>query len=204
MDLLDRGAIFEGLELRRQGDGTRKMRGRFPYGKRAVLAAGGNGRRPRKEEFAPGAFRFALNDPDRNIHFLLGHSFDHPLASRKNGTLLFTDTADALVFDAILTVEIQRASWVQDFLAGFAAGLIAGISPGFRIPPPEAVPDAEETIEEDPEEGNALIRIIKEAVLFEVSAVTRPVYEETEIEERAKDRLIKPNPRVETIRRWRP
>lgn len=201
---MDQGAIFEGLELRREGDGTRRMRGKFPYRKRAVLSAGGNGRRPRKEEFAPGAFSFALNDPDRDIHFLLGHSFDHPLASRKNGTLIFTDTADALIFDATLTVQIQQASWVQDFLAGFAAGLIAGISPGFRIPPPEAVPDAEETIEEDPAEGNALIRIISAAVLFELSAVTRPAYEETEIEERAKDQLIQPDLRLETMRRWRP
>jgi len=198
---MDQGAIFEGLELRREGDGTRRLRGRFPYGKRAVLSAGGNGRRPRKEEFAPGAFSFAVDDPDREIHFLLGHSFDHPLASRKNGTLTLTDTAEALVFDAILTTEIQRTTWVQDFLAGFAAGLIVGISPGFRIPPPEAVPNAEETIEEDPAEGNALVRVISAAVLFELSAVTRPAYGETEIEERAKSVAAGTgmNPRL----RWR-
>ncbi|WP_375229899.1 HK97 family phage prohead protease [Roseobacter sp. S98] len=200
---MDKGAIFKGLELRREGDGTRRLRGRFPYGKRAVLSAGGNGRRPRKEQFAPGAFSFAVDDPDREIHFLLGHSFDHPLASRKNGTLMLTDTPEALIFDAILTVEIQRASWVQDFLAGFAAGLIIGISPGFRIPPPEAVPDAEETIEEDPSEGNALIRIISAAVLFELSAVTRPAYDETEIEERDKGPLILPKPRQHVSARWR-
>lgn len=199
---MDRGAIFEGLELRREGDGTRRLRGKFPYGKRAVLGAGGNGRRPRKEEFAPGAFSFAVDDPDREIHFLLGHSFDHPLASRKNGTLTLTDTPEALVFEAILTAEIQRASWVQDFLAGFAAGLIIGISPGFRIPPPEAVPDAEQTIEEDPAEGNALIRIISAAVLFELSAVTRPAYEETEIEERA-GHLLCARKKVPAAMRWR-
>jgi len=200
---MDRGGVFEGLELRAEGDGTRKLRGRFPYRKRAVLSAGGNGRRPRKEQFAPGAFRFALEDPDREIHFLVGHSFDHPLASRKNGTLAFTDTAEALLFDATLTVEIQRASWVQDFLAGFAAGLIVGISPGFRIPPPEAVPDAEETEEEDPAEGNALIRTINAAVLFEMSAVTRPAYDETGIEERAFAALGKPSPRHQAMKRWR-
>lgn len=200
---MDRGAIFEGLELRREGDGTRHLRGRFPYGRRAVLSAGGNGRRPRKEEFAPGAFSFAVDDPDREIHFLLGHSFDHPLASRKNGTLKLTDTPEALVFDAVLTPEIQRASWVQDFLAGFAAGLIVGISPGFRIPPPEAVPDAEHTVEEEPDQGNALIRIISAAVLFELSAVTRPAYGETEIEERDEGKLILPKPKLHASARWR-
>ena len=42
------------------------------------------------------------------------------------------------------------ASWAQDFMAAFAAGLIGGISPGFRVAPPEAVDKAEETTEEDP------------------------------------------------------
>lgn len=194
--------MFEGLELRREGDGTRRLRGTFPYGKRAVLGAGGNGRRPRKEQFEPGAFSFALDDPEREIHFLLGHDFSKPLASRKNGTLTFEDTRDSLIFDATLSVEIQRASWVQDFLAGFAAGLIIGISPGFRIPPPEAVQNAEKTIEESPAEGNALIRIISAAVLFELSAVTRPAYGETAIEERAA--LIRPAPGIaQAARRWR-
>ena len=179
------------------------MRGRFPYGKRAVLSAGGNGRRPRKEQFAPGAFRFALDDPERDIHLLLGHSFDQPLASRKNGTLTFNDTPEALEFDAVLSVEIQRASWVQDFLAGFKAGLIVGISPGFRIPPPEAVPDAEETEEEDPAEGNALIRTIRAAVLFEMSVVTRPAYDETAIEERAFAPHPERSARQLAMQRWR-
>lgn len=179
------GATLGGLELRRANDGTRRMRGRFPYRKRATLLAGGNGRRPQKEEFAPRAFSFALQE-GREVHFLLGHSFDRPLASVRSQTLFLTDTDDALLFDAILTAEIQRTSWVQDFLNAFASGLILGLSPGFRIPPPEAVPNAQEMVEEDPEEGNAMIRVINQAVLFEISAVTRPAYDETEIEERAK------------------
>jgi len=93
------------------------------------------------------------------------------------------------LFDAELTPEIQEASWVRDFLAGLSAGLMVGLSPGFRIPPPEAVPDAEETVEEDPAEGNAIVRIIRAAVLFEISAVTRPAFEEASVEEE---------------RRWRP
>ena len=129
--------------------------------------------------------------------------FDHPLASRRHGTLSFNDTPEALILDAILPVEIQRTTWVQDFLAGFAAGLIIGISPGFRIPPPEAVPDAEETIEEDPEEGNALIRIISAAVLFEISAVTRPAYDETDIEERSEGGVILPASKQHASARWR-
>nr|WP_283773402.1 HK97 family phage prohead protease [Altererythrobacter sp. KTW20L] len=178
--------IFDaGLELRAAGDGTRRLKGSFPYRKRAVLDAGGNGRRPKKEEFAPKAFSFAVDDPDREIHLLIGHSFDRPLASRKAGTLLLQDSEAALGFEAILTPDIQRTSWAQDFMAAFAAGLISGISPGFRVAPPEAVNKPEETNEEDPAEGNALIRTIFAAVLFELSMVTRPAYGETEADLRS-------------------
>lgn len=170
------------IELRRAGGGAVRLSGRFPYNARATISAGGNGRRPRKETFAPRAFSYALEE-DREVHFLSGHSFDRPLASRKAGTLDLTDTDEALLMEATLTPEIQAASWTQDFLAALRAGLVVGLSPGFRIPPPEAVPDAEEVVEEDPDEGRALIRVIKAAVLFEISAVTRPAYEDAALEE---------------------
>lgn len=196
------GPVFDaGLELRAAGDGSRRLRGRFPYKKRAVLDAGGKGRRPKKEQFAPKAFSFAVDDPDRDIHLLVGHSFDKPLASRSAKTLILQDTMDALTFEAILTPEIQQATWVSDFLAGFAAGLIVGISPGFRVPDIEG---AEETDEEDPKEGDALIRTIFAAVLFELSMVTRPAYHETEADLRQLqwDRLPVRGP-MHPLNRWR-
>lgn len=171
-----------GIEVRRDGGGAVKLRGTFPYGKTATINAGGNGRRPRKERFAPRAFSYALEE-DREVHFLVGHSFDKPLASRKAGTLVLRDNAAALSLEAELTPEIQEATWVRDFLAGLGAGLIVGLSPGFRVPPADVVPEAETTEEEDPAEGKALIRTINAAVLFEVSAVTRPAYAEATVEE---------------------
>lgn len=179
---MDHPVYSAGLELRAAGDGTRRLKGRFPYRRRAILDAGGKGRRPKKEEFAPKAFAYAVNDPDRDIHLLVGHSFDKPVASKKARTLILSDSPEALTFEAILTPEIQRTSWVQDFIAAFLAGLIGGISPGFRVPPPEAVELAEEMIEEDPREGDALIRVIIAAILFELSLVTRPAYHETEVD----------------------
>jgi len=167
-----------GLELRAAGDGTRRLSGKFPYNRRAVLDAGGKGRRPKKEQFAPRALSFAVDDPERDIHLLSGHSFDRPLASKKARTLILKDTDTALTFEAILTPEIQEASWAKDFLAAFAAGLVGGISPGFRVPDMDG---AEATDEEDPKEGDALIRTIFAAVLFELSLVTRPAYHETDV-----------------------
>jgi Escherichia/Staphylococcus phage prohead protease len=177
-----------GLEIRKRASGAVALRGRFPYGKTAVLSDGGRTGRPKKEIIAPNAFGFRVNDPKAEIHFLAGHSFDRPLASRGAGTLSLTDTAEALTFEATISPEMQDVSYVRDFLAGFSAGLVMGISPGFRLPPKRAVANPETITSEgsDPANGmhNAVIRTITSALLFEISAVTRPAYSEAQIEAR--------------------
>ena len=174
------------LELRAGRGKSRRLKGRFPYKKRAVLSDGGKKGRPQKEEFAPKAFAYRVDDPKADMHLLLGHDYDRPLASRGAGTLDLFDTDEALTFDAEITPEMAETTWAQDFFRSFAAGLIGGISPGFRIPPPSAVPadQAEKVAEEDPKLGNALIRTIFAALLYEISLVTVPAYKETEVEER--------------------
>lgn len=173
-----------GLELRKRASGALALHGRFPYGKRAVLSDGGRTGRPRKEVIAPRAFSYRVERPEEDIHLLIGHSYDRPLASRGAGTLELMDSDDALSFAATITDEMQEVSYVRDFLAAMRAGLIIGISPGFRIPPERAEPNAEKVEEEDPAEGKALIRTIFAALLYELSVVTRPAYDETQIEER--------------------
>jgi HK97 family phage prohead protease len=201
---MDAPVYHAGLELRAAGDGSRRLKGRFPYNKRAVLDAGGKGRRPQKEEFAPKSLSYAVDDPDRDIHLLIGHSFDKPLASKMAKTLILQDSLEALTFEAILTAEVQETSWAKDFIAAFLAGLVGGISPGFRIAPPEAVEKAEETTEEDPSEGDALIRTIFAAILFELSLVTRPAYHDTSLSLRQFqwDRVPVRGP-VYPMNRWR-
>ncbi|MHA3978746.1 HK97 family phage prohead protease [Halovulum sp. GXIMD14794] len=203
MDRLQHGGLLSSsLEVRAAGNGSRTIKGKFPYGKRAVMHSGGNGRRPQKEEFAPRAFEFAVNDPKREIHLLVGHSYDQPLASRRAGTLTLRDTDEALFFDAEITPEIQQTTFWTNFWAAYTSNLMLGLSPGFRVAPPEVAPDAEETEEEDPEEGNALIRVIRHAVLFELSLVTRPAYEETEVEARSAFAAFEGNGFAH-LRRWR-
>lgn len=187
------------LEERALKSGNRRLRGRFPYNKRAVLSDGGRKGRPRKEVFAPRAFAYRVERPAEDIHLLIGHSYDRPLASRSAQTLALQDSDEALSFEAILTPEVQATSWGADFLSAYAAGLIMGLSPGFRIPPERAVPNAETVEEEDPAEGMALIRTIWAALLYELSLVTRPAYSETEVEARnwslpqEPGRVIRPN-----------
>jgi HK97 family phage prohead protease len=180
-------AIIGDLELRAARKGRRRLRGRFPYKKRAVLSDGGRkGGRPVKESFEPGAFTHSINSPDQDIHLLVGHSFDAPLASKKTGTLTFDDTKEALTFDAEITEAIADTSYGSDILKQIDSGLSVGISPGFRLPPPRAVAKPEVYTDEghDPARGmhNARIRTILQAILFELSVVTRPAYSEATIE----------------------
>lgn len=175
------GAADGGLELRKRGS-ARVLSGKFPYRSRATLHAGGKRSRPKKEEFAPGAFSHSIELGENDISFLWGHDFSKPLASRNAGTLALTDTPEALLFEARLVPEVLETSHAIDFLALLAAGLVPGISPGFRVAP---IDGAEEVTEEPPEEGRALIRTVHEAVLFELSAVSRPAYSETELQERS-------------------
>lgn len=189
------GAYLEGggLEVRRRSGGGVRLAGRFPYRKTAVLSDGGRTGRPRKEVFEPRAFAFRVEDPTKEIHLLVGHDFNRPLASKLTGTLALTDSDDALSFTADVAEEIAQTSYGQDVIAQIGAGLAFGISPGFRIPPERAVAEPE-FIEEEPDDGTldengdprrgALIRHVVEALLYEVSIVTRPAFKESEVEKR--------------------
>lgn len=152
------------LELRSDGGATR-LRASFPYGQETELAPG------RREVIAARAFADRI-EQGGDIHLLLGHDYNHPLASRAAGSLTVTDT------DAGLDVEAEidtGTTWARDFLAAHSAGLVRGLSPGFRV-----LPDGER-IER---RGGVYLRTVKRAALFEISAVTRPAYPQAQIEAR--------------------
>lgn len=158
------GAMHGSLELRAEGGATR-LRATFPYGRETEIAPG------RFEVIAPRAFAGRI-EAGEDIHLLAGHSYDRPLASRSAGTLTLADGDDAL----ILTAEIRtETSWAADFLAAHRAGLIKGLSPGFRVP------RGGERIEH---RAGGVHRTVTAADLFEVSTVTRPAYPEAQIEAR--------------------
>ena len=184
------------LELRQEGDRP-TLTGRFPYGATATLAATG---RVRKERFGSRAFAFAVNAPEREIHFLIGHDFGKPLARKLNGSLELTDADDALTFRAILPPESEQPTYMRDFLLEYRAGLVGGLSPGFQVPPASAVPNAERLT---PEAGNpgVSIRDIAAAVLYEMSGVTRPTFPGTELEMRAAGLYVPtaPDPRLRLL-----
>ncbi|CAM5420389.1 HK97 family phage prohead protease [Frigidibacter albus] len=159
------GASLGALELRSEGGATR-LRATFPYGAETELAPG------RREVVAPRAFADRI-EAGGDIHLLSGHDYSKPLASRAAGSLTITDTDAALVLEARID---GGTSWASDFIAAHAAGLIRGLSPGFRVN------DGGERIER---RGDGLLRTVTAAALFEVSAVTVPAYPTAQIEARA-------------------
>ena len=131
----------------------------------------------------------------RDIHILSGHSFDKPLGSVVGGAVLIEewleDEEDPYVAFTV-TLPEDESTWpshMTDTVRSIEAGLVGGISPGFLMPSKEKVPHAE-TFVEEPGNPEVLIRQIHEAVLVELSLVTRPVFTESEVTVRAEDAEI--------------
>ncbi|MCO5129391.1 MAG: HK97 family phage prohead protease [Xanthobacteraceae bacterium] len=173
------------IEIRSEG-GTTRLRASFPYNAETELAPG------RREVFAPGAFRQSVNDGS-DVMLLFQHDMAKPLASRAAGSLQLRDTDSALEIEA--TIE-NRTSWAQDFLAANAAGLIRGLSPGFRVAPNG------ERIER---RGNGVLRTVTAAIATEFSAVTKPAYPTAQIEARNwnPENAQKWGNMQDALRRWR-
>ena len=196
METLETRAVWP-VELRQEGS---VLSGRFPYGAshKATIAATG---KVRKEYFVSRAFSFAIDQPEREIHLLVGHSFNRPLARKLNGSLLLRDGDDALEFQAQLPAEGQRPAYMVDALMQMRAGLVGGLSPGFLIPPEDVVPGAQFI---EPEAGNpgVSVRAIRAAVLTELSIVTRPAYPTTELDLRHEQAQPDHRRLIEGARAW--
>jgi HK97 family phage prohead protease len=182
------GVASGALELRQESDGGFRVRGAFPYATETELAPG------RSERIEPGAFADRL-EGGQDVHLLSSHDYAKPLASRHAGSLQITDTPAALEFEARID---GGTSWAQDFIAAHRAGLVRGLSPGFRVPA------GGERIER---RGSGVVRSITRAELFELSAVTRPAYPAAQVEARRWETSM----RIETgerspfhpLKRWR-
>ena len=216
-------AVYEGeLEVRQAG---RRLAGRFPYSKGTGdrMATVMNKGRIRKERIGPDAFGWQIGEfaklqdelaqvidgavdearvqvlrqelERRNIHVLAGHSYDRPLGDMLRSGARVTSTREAVEFEIDLPDEADQPSYMKDAIAMIRGGLIGGISPGFRVPPRAVVPDGERL---EPEPGNPAVqvRVIENAVLSELSIVTRPAYSETDVDVRALEALTPRRPRI--------
>ena len=196
------------LEIRENG-GASILHGRLAYGQTATVMDRG---KTRKERLGPDALGWQMREfaklntqmqtmlsdtfaearvileeqlERRNVHVLSGHSLDKPLGDLKGRTARVTSNNDYLDFEVDLPDFADMPTYMQDVVKEVRTGRAGGISPGFRVPPKSAVPNAETFVAEV---GNpdVMIRIIHQAVMPEISVVTRPVYP-SRIELRAED-----------------
>ena len=118
----------------------------------------------------------------RNTFLLVGHSYDRAIADMRSGTLAVVHKRDVVELEAELPADDAMPSWVRDAVLAIQGKQLRGISPGFNVPR-----GGERLIKEDPSAGDAMIREITDAVVFEYSLVARPAYPQTEVDARSDD-----------------
>lgn len=200
-------ATFAGeLEVRARGAG-RILRGSFPYGRMATVRDRG---RVRKERIGGDAFGWQVRRFEElqqqladvvdaaqrqvieemleraNVHVLAGHDFGKALGDRVRGTARVASTRESLDFEVDLPPTERMPSYMRDAVLDVEDGRAGGLSPGFRVPPPNVVPDAERLVDE-PGNPGVQIREVRQAVLYEISIVSRPAYAGTDVDVRAED-----------------
>jgi HK97 family phage prohead protease len=186
-----RGALLFGaagsLELRAADNGGARLSGAFPYNSATELGP------QRRETIAGRAFRSRI-EAGEEIHLLLGHDFNRPLASTRAGSLRLEDRDDALAFEAEITAEMAASTTGRDALAMIRGRLATGISPGFRVP---RGGDEVRQVED------GLLRVVRSAELHELSVVTRPAYQGAQVEARNWQPANSANLQTSHLRRWR-
>lgn len=176
---------FEVRASEAQENGLRTVTGRpIVYGQRTDLGWF-------DEIIEPGA----LDDADlRDVRFLLNHDLSKiPMArsrrNNKNSTMQLVVDKDGMGMDA--TVDVENNADARALCSAVDRGDLSGMSFMFSI-------DTEEW--EDLETDHPTRHIKKIGTVVEVSAVTFPAYEQTEISTRCKEALDSARATVDTAR----
>lgn len=117
------------------------------------------------EVIAPGAFSKAITE-NGDIRALFNHDWNNVLGRTKSGTLRLSEDERGLKFE----VDLPNTSVARDLAESLKRGDISQCSFGF-IP----------TVEEWDYSVEPAKRTINEVELFEVSVVSIPAYEDTEV-----------------------
>ena len=123
-----------------------------------------------EERIAPGAFKKTLSE-GADVRFLFNHNPDLVLARSKSGTLTLVEDKRGLAVSA----NLAPTSVGRDLAILLERGDVSQMSFGFQV-----VKDVWET-KKRADDSEYEIRTILEAKLFDVSAVTYPAYDETDL-----------------------
>jgi len=127
------------------------------------------------EQIAPGAFSDSIGKDD--VRALWNHNPDYVLGRNKAGTLSLSED------DRGLAIEINPpdTQWARDLMHSIDRGDVSQMSFGFRV------------LDQAWEVRDGIdIRTLKKVELWDVSPVTFPFYEGTDVALRSKPQEIKP------------
>lgn len=127
-----------------------------------------------QERVAPGAFRKSLEGGD--IRALWNHDSNHPLGRTTAGTLRLSEDAKGLRF----SVDLPETTMGRDARVSIQRGDVTGVSFGFTVP---------KGGDEWAMIGGKRTRTLLDVGLMEVSPVTFPAYQATQVEARSLDAI---------------
>lgn len=162
-----RAVTLSGVEVRAAGDGGVVVRGHAAvFDTPTMIGPVGVGF---EEVIAPGAFKRTL-DQGADVRFLFNHNPDLVLARTKSGTLKLHEDRVGLAVEA----QLAPTSVGRDLAILLERGDVSQMSFGFRV-----VQDKWDTVKRD---GVTVERrTVLEAQLLDVSGVTYPAYDETDL-----------------------
>jgi HK97 family phage prohead protease len=141
-----------------------------------------------REMVAPGAFRKTIKESD--IRALWNHDPNIVLGRNKAGTLQLKEDEHGLH----TVIQPPDNEWGRPVLDAVKRGDVTGMSIAFQV--------VKEQIERPAKESQELPkRTIKEAKLFDVSPVTFPAFEQTEIDARSGLRSLPDDPETDVLLR---
>lgn len=163
-----RSVTLSDIEVRTNGTGEVSVRGHAAvFDTPTMIGPSGVGF---EEVIAPGAFKKTLAD-GADVRFLFNHNPDLVLARTKSGTLHLSEDKRGLLVDA----KLAPTSVGRDLAVLLERGDVTQMSFGFR-----AVKDKWETLRAG-DGASVERRTVLEAQLFDVSGVTYPAYDATDL-----------------------
>jgi len=121
-----------------------------------------------REKVAPGAFSKTIKEAD--VRALWNHDPNYVLGRTKSGTLKLVEDERGLAIEIVP----PNTQWARDLLETMRRGDVDQMSFGFQVVKEEWEGDA-----------NNPIRVLKEVKLFDVSPVTFPAYQATDVQVRS-------------------
>lgn len=174
---IERRQLNEGLELRAKGE----TGGRTLVGYAAVFDSKSAVIRERgitfREVIRPGAFDRALKE-DHDVRALVNHESGQILGRTKSGTLRLSVDERGLRYE----VDLPDTTVGRDIAESIKRGDISGSSFGFRVT------DGGDAWPKESRVGGMATREILDLELLDVSPVTYPAYQATQVSLRALER----------------